>query len=302
MSGIENFRSGYVALVGRPNVGKSTLLNRLLQQKISITSHKPQTTRHRILGIKTTPDAQIMYVDTPGIHSAGQKSAINRYMNKTATSALADVDVVLFMIEALKWAPDDETVLRVVKGCKAPVLLLVNKIDQLKDKSALLPFIDSIATKNDFVQIIPISASKGDSVDHLESAVRTLLPLGTAYFPADQITDRSQRFLAAELVREKLMRSLGQELPYVLTVEIEEFKQQDQVLHISAVIWVERDGQKAIVIGKQGAQLKRIGELARKDMEVAFDSRVYLRLWVKVKQGWSNDERALRSLGYQDEP
>lgn len=293
-------RCGYVSIVGRPNVGKSTLMNRILGQKLSITSKKPQTTRHQILGIKTSGDKQVIYVDTPGLHLKEHK-AINRYMNKAASSALQDVDLVVFMVDRTKWTKEDDLVLEKVAASRAPVILAVNKVDQSKEKAALLPHLQVLSEKFDFKQIIPVSAKHGHNVDRLESLIDGFLPEGFHYFPEDQVTDRSQRFLAAELVREKLMRQLGEELPYSVTVEIEEFKSEKKVLHISALILVERSGQKKIVIGDKGEQIKIIGRDARKEMERLFDRKVMLNLWVKVKSGWSDDERALRSLGYRDE-
>ncbi|MEJ2345298.1 MAG: GTPase Era [Gammaproteobacteria bacterium] len=293
-------RCGFVAIVGRPNVGKSTLLNRIVGQKVSITSHRPQTTRHRIVGIKTAGETQYVYVDTPGLH-LGAKSAINRYMNRTASSALADVDVVLFVVEALRWTDEDENVASRLTSGRAPVILVVNKVDVLKDKSALLPYLEQVAGKGKFAEIVPVSAGTGTGLVDLERLVARRLPEGVHYFPEDQVTDRSERFLAAELVREKLMRMLRQELPYALTVEIERFREDEGVLHVDAVIWVERKGQKAIVIGKGGATLKEVGKQARLEMEAMFASKVFLRLWVKVKEGWADDERILRSLGYSDE-
>lgn len=296
----QDFRCGFVAIVGRPNVGKSTLLNRILGQKISITAHRPQTTRHRILGVKTGDTEQVIYVDTPGLHLGG-KRAINRYMNRAATSSISDVDVVVFVVDRTRWTEEDEHVLQRLAQTAVPVVLVVNKIDEIKDKQALLPHLAALAEKREFAAVIPLSARTGEGVDRLQTELRERLPVAAAFFPEDQVTDRSERFLAAELVREKLVRSLAQELPYATTVEIEKFTEENGVRHIHAVIWVERPGQKGIIIGKQGQQLKRIGEQARKDMEHAFGGKVFLQLWVKVRQGWSDDERALRSLGYQDE-
>lgn len=293
-------RSGYVAIVGRPNVGKSTLLNRILGQKLSITSRKPQTTRHQILGIKTEEDVQVMYVDTPGMHTS-QPKAINRYMNKAANNAVKDVDAIVFIIDRTKWTSEDEHVLKNIQYAKCPVILAVNKVDFLQDKEALLPFLQSVAEKREFAHIVPISAKLGHNVDQLETVIESLLPEGMHYFPEDQITDRSSRFLAAEIVREKLMRSLGDELPYTITVEIEEFSFSEGLLTISALILVERSGHKQIVIGDKGARLKQVGRDARMDMEKLFDCKVMLNLWVKVKAGWSDSERALKSLGYTDE-
>ena len=292
-----DFHCGYIALVGRPNVGKSTLLNRILGQKISITSRRPQTTRHRVLGIKTRPGAQLIYVDTPGIHDYSGR-AMNRHMNRTASSVLADVDVVVFLVDGLRWQPDDELVLQKLGQVRCPVILAVNKIDLLASRETLLPGLQALAEKYSFEQIIPISASKGDNVAALEAAIEELLPAAPPLFPEDQVTDRPVRFLAAELVREKLFRKLGRELPYGLAVEIEQFREEAGMSHIHALIWVERQSQKSIVIGKQGRMLKEIGQQARRDIEELVGGRVNLKLWVKVKEGWADDERALRSLGY----
>jgi GTP-binding protein Era len=292
-------RCGYVAIVGRPNVGKSTLLNYLLGQKISITSRKPQTTRHQVLGIKTEGNRQIIFVDTPGLHKGAAK-AINRYMNRAATNALRDVDLVLMVVDRTAWTEEDEMVLQHVSGSGLPILLVVNKIDLLEDKRALLPHLQQLEEKGSFRAILPLSALRRHNVDELEEEIVGLLPQSEHLFPEEQITDRSQRFLAAEIVREKIMRQLGDELPYAITVEIEEFSQAGGTLHISALIFVERKGQKKILIGEKGGRLRAIGTDARRDMELLFDSKVMLRLWVKVKSGWSDDERALRSLGYDD--
>jgi len=292
-------RCGYVAIVGRPNVGKSTLLNHLLGQKISITSRKPQTTRHQVLGIKTEDNHQIIFVDTPGLHKDAGK-AINRYMNRAASAAIRDVDLVVFVVDRTAWTEEDSIVLEQIEQSGLPTMLVVNKIDLLADKTELLPHLQSLAAKAEFSAILPVSALRQHNVDALEEQILTLLPESGHFFPEDQITDRSQRFLAAEIVREKIMRQLGDELPYSIAVEIEEFAQEGQVLHISAVIFVERTGQKRILIGDKGSRLRSIGMDARRDMEGLFDSKVMLRLWVKVKSGWSDDERALRSLGYDD--
>ncbi|OMH38125.1 GTPase Era [Motiliproteus sp. MSK22-1] len=295
----DNSRCGYVAIVGRPNVGKSTLLNHILGQKLSITSRKPQTTRHQILGIKTEEGDQVIYVDTPGLHKDSGK-AINRYMNRAASSALRDVDVVIFIVDRTQWTDEDQVVLEKLQHSRIPVILAVNKIDRINDKSTLLPHLKSLGEKMDFAEIIPISAENGQNLLLLEEQVLCRLPHGIHYFPEDQLTDRSSRFLAAEMVREKIMRQLGDELPYQVTVEIEEFGHDGRILHISALILVERDGQKNIVIGNKGERIKLIGQEARRDMERMFDSKVMLNLWVKVKSGWSDDERALRTLGYDD--
>ena len=294
-----DYRCGYVSIVGRPNVGKSTLLNHILGQKLAITSRKPQTTRHRMLGIVSRDKVQAIYVDTPGIHGEERK-AINRYMNKAATSALKDVDVVLFVVDGLKWSPDDELVLTKLQKVNVPVLLVINKVDTIEDKAALLPHIEQLSQRLAFVEVVPVSALKGHNLDKLHEAVGQRLPFSPPFYDEDQITDRSQRFLAAELVREKIMRQLGEEIPYEITVEIEEFKKEGKLLRISACILVERDGQKKIVIGDGGQRLKLIGTEARLDMVKLFDSKIMLSLWVKVKGGWSDDERALKSLGYGD--
>jgi GTP-binding protein Era len=291
------YRCGYIALVGRPNVGKSTLLNRILGQKISITSRRPQTTRHRVLGIKTLPHAQLVYVDTPGIHDFNGR-AMNRYMNRTASSVLADVDVVVLLVDGLRWTPDDELVLSKLAHAGSPVILAVNKVDLLEKREALLPGLQGLAEKYPFKEIIPISARKGDNVAALESCIEALLPEAPPFFPEDQVTDRSVRFLAAELVREKLFRKLGKELPYGLTVQIEEYRNEPGITHIHALIWVERDSQKTIVIGKGGRVLKEVGQQARQDIEDLIGNKVNLKLWVKIKEGWADDERALQSLGY----
>lgn len=294
-----DFRCGYVAIVGRPNVGKSTLLNHILGQKLSITSRKPQTTRHRILGIVTKDSTQTVYVDTPGIHGEERK-ALNRYMNRAAYSALRDVDLVLFVVDGLKWTTDDELVMEKIRDVSVPVLLVINKVDEVQDKEALLPRIEELTRLHGFAEVVPVSALRGHNVERLQEIVASRLPFSPPFFAEDQITDRSSRFLAAEIVREKIMRQLGDEVPYELTVEIEEFKEEGKLRRISALILVERDGQKAIVIGEGGQRLKRIGIDARQDMEKLFGGKVMLSLWVKVKGGWSDDERALKSLGYGD--
>jgi len=295
----DTFRCGYAALIGRPNTGKSTLLNRLIGQKISITSRRPQTTRHRVLGIKTTDSAQLIYVDTPGIHDFDGR-AMNRHLNRAAGSVLMDVDVIVFLVDGLRWTADDDLVLAKLATVKCPVILAVNKIDQLEDRETLLPGLQALALKREFQEIIPISATRGDNVPALEACIEALLPVSPPYFPQDQVTDRSERFLVAELVREKLFRKLARELPYGLTVEIESFKRERNITHIHALIWVERASQKSIVIGKQGRLLKGVGQQARRDIESLLGCKVNLKLWVKVKEGWADDERALRSLGYTD--
>lgn len=294
-------RCGYVTIVGRPNVGKSTLMNHILGQKLSITSKKPQTTRHQILGIKTEGALQVIYVDTPGLHIDNTGKALNRYMNKAASEALRHVDVVVFMVDRTAWTDEDNIVLEKLRNTRCPVILAVNKVDLLKDKSKLLPQLEQLAQKLEFAEIIPLSAEKGYNVDQLEAAVERHIPAGVHLYPEDQITDRSSRFVAAELVREKLMRNLGEEVPYGTTVEIEEFRHENGLLTISALILVEREGQKKIVIGNKGEMLKVIGRDSRLDMERMFDCKVMLNLWVKVKRGWADNDRALHSLGYRHE-
>lgn len=290
-------RCGYVAIVGRPNVGKSTLLNHLLQQKISITSRKPQTTRHTVLGIKTAGEVQILFVDTPGLHQNHSK-AINRYMNRAATGAIRDVDVVVFVVDKLVWNDEDDMVARRLQNIECPVIIAINKVDQVDDKSQLLPHIEALSARLPVDEIVPVSALRNDNLALLERLIVERLPAGQHFFPDDQITDRSSRFMAAEIVREKVTRQLGAELPYQMAVEIEEFKQEGRTAHIGALILVERDSQKRILIGDKGGRLKKIGSAARADMEALFQTKVMLKLWVKVKSGWSDDERALRSLGY----
>lgn len=295
------FRSGYIAVIGRPNVGKSTLINRILGQKLCITSRRPQTTRHRILGIKTTDVAQLIYVDTPGLHSDGKK-AMNRYLNRTAAASIEDVDVIAFVVDGQSWTEEDQRVLnRIEKDAKAPVVLVLNKIDKLADKATLLPKIEQLAAQYKFADVVPISARKGVNIETLETTLSALLPAGELIYDAEQLTDRSSRFLAAEMVREKLFRHLGQELPYSLTVEIEQFLEEGNLYRISAVIYVERSGQKSIVIGKKGELLKQVGQDAREDMEKLFGCKIFLQLWVKVREGWSDNERVLRNLGYNDD-
>ncbi len=295
-----NKHCGLVAIVGRPNVGKSTLLNHLIGDKISITSRKPQTTRHRITGILTEGKLQIVFLDTPGLHR-NEARAINRHMNRAASSSLQDVDAIIFVVDADIWNEDDDLVLSKIKTSRAPVFLFINKIDKLANKEALLPLLAKYSTLMTFKEIIPGSALKGKQLPQLKKTLLSVIPQAEFMFPDDFITDRSERFMAAEIVREKLMRSLGDELPYSTTVEIEKFKvNAKQIVEIYALILVERKGQKKIVIGEKGLHLKRIGTDARMDMEKLFGQKVFLKLWVKVKEGWADDERALKSLGYTD--
>ncbi|MDE0875107.1 MAG: GTPase Era [Porticoccaceae bacterium] len=291
---------GYVAIVGRPNVGKSTLLNHLLGQKLCITSRKPQTTRHTLLGIKTEGDFQMIFVDTPGIHT-NQERAINRVMNRSAASVIADVDVVIFVVDRFEWSEADEYVAKYLSNNDVPLIVAVNKVDMIDDKEALLPHLKFLSSKVDAKEYIPLSALRRTNLDELEIKIKGYIPQKMHLYPEDQITDRSEKFLAAEIVREKITRQLGAEVPYQVTVEIEEFRAEKKITHISALILVERDGQKKIIIGTNGERLKKIGEQARADIESLLGCKVMLRTWVKVRSGWSDDERALRSLGYMDE-
>ncbi|MBO6566325.1 MAG: GTPase Era [Pseudomonadales bacterium] len=294
-----NTRCGYVAIIGRPNVGKSTLLNRLIGQKISITSKKPQTTRHNLLGIKTTDEAQILFVDTPGIHSV-EPRAINRYMNRAALSALRDVDAVLFLIDREKFSDDDDKVAELFRKAPGKKVLVINKIDLLTNKSKLLPMLQKLQASFPDAVLVPVSAEKGSNVDELEKVIVNALPESPFFYGEEQITDRSERFLVAEVIREKLMRQLGDELPYSLTIQVDRFEEEETIAHIDATIFVEKDGQKRILIGKSGDKLKRVGIDARTDIEELIQKKVMLNTWVKVKSGWSDDERAIKSLGYDD--
>jgi GTP-binding protein Era len=296
----DDYRCGYIALIGRPNVGKSTLLNHLIGQKLSITSRKPQTTRHQILGIKTTQDTQYVFVDTPGLHKGG-KQALHRYLNRAAQSIIQDMNVIVFVVEAMQWTEEDELVLTYISQTECPVILVINKIDLVKDKDSLLPYIENVSSKYNFSGVVPVAANKNIQLNELLQQIKTCLPLSEAFYPEDQLTTRSSRFVAAEMIREKLVRALGDELPYATTVEIEKYDDSEKLLSIYAVIWVERDNQKAIVIGKNGERLKKIGSQARKDLQNFFGKKVNLKTWVKVRQGWSDDERALQQLGYIDE-
>jgi GTPase len=323
-------KSGYVAIIGRPNVGKSTLLNALVGKKISITSRKPQTTRHQILGIKTIDPVQAIYIDTPGFHKT-EKNAMNRYMNRLAHSVIADADVIIFMIDAVHWYEEDEWILnqlkqdsanqlkqdsskqlkhesanqliqdsaKQLKQASAPVILVINKMDLIKNKAVLLPFIEKLQSQFNFADIVPLSARKPNNVHDLEEIILNRLPAGPHLFPANQVTDKSERFQAAELIREKLILATGQEVPYSTTVVIEAFKQEKKLLRISALIWVEREGQKPIVIGKNGERLKKIGMAARKDLEKLFNKKVFLQLWVKIKEDWTNNDTFLSRLGFE---
>jgi GTP-binding protein Era len=291
-------KSGFAAIIGRPNVGKSTLLNALLGEKISIISPKPQTTRWQVMGIKIVDDAQIIFVDTPGINRE-QKRAMNRYLNRIASSVLKDADVILFLVDALSWRGEDEMVLDILKHTDKPVILVINKIDLVKDKGELLPVINKLKEKYPFQHIVPISALDADNLAALETEIIQFLPQGPMLFPEDQITDKSLRFQIAELIREKIIQNTEEEIPYAVSVEIEELKQEPELTTIHAVIWVERQGQKIIVIGKNGERLKKIGTAARRDIERLTGNKVFVRLWVKIKENWTDDDRTLRSFGYE---
>jgi GTP-binding protein Era len=293
----KGFRCGHLAIVGRPNVGKSTLLNRLVGQKISIVSRKAQTTRHRITGVLTRPGQQFVFVDTPGFQIK-HKNALNRLMNRGVSQALHDVDVVLLVIEAGRFTEDDKRILAMIPEGKT-VLLVINKIDRLADKQRLLPFIAEMAKVHPFAEIVPVCAASGIGGEELLDAAARYLPESTPLFGEDDLTDRSERFLAAEFLREKLFRRLGEELPYGMTVEIERFEQEGALRRINAAIIVDKPAHKAIVIGRGGEQLKAIASDARRDLEKLFDGKVFLEVWVKVKGGWADDERALKSLGYE---
>lgn len=306
-----DFKSGFVAIVGRPNVGKSTLMNHILGQKLSITSRKPQTTRHKIVGIDSREKSQAVFVDTPGMHKK-EVRAINKMMNRAASSALRDVNLVLFVIDADKWTQNDELVLEKLKNAEMPVILIINKIDTFQNKNSTLPLILEREKLMNFAEIVPVSALQGANLEHLRDTIEKYLPFQPPLYAMDQLTDRSERFLASEIIREKIMRQLGEELPYDLTVQIESFKTEEPILnektgrmkpactYIDATIYVDRSSQKAIVIGDKGTKLKKIGMDARADMEKMFEEKIMLTLWVKVKGGWSDDERALKSLGYSD--
>jgi GTP-binding protein Era len=293
------FRSGFVALAGRPNVGKSTLLNALVGQKLSIVTPRPQTTRHRVIGLLQLPEAQIAFVDTPGLHH-GPRRALNRSMNRTAAAAVGEADVVLLVVEAMKWTTEDDLALERISSVGHATVAVVNKVDRVRPRERLLPFLAQLADRHTFKEIVPISASKGDNLAALRKLIVALLPQGEAMFPRDQLTDRSMNFRIAETIREKLTLELVEELPYGVAVEVEQIEvEEDGRKAVSAVIWVDRAGQKPIVIGAQGARLKRIGRAARLELNALFKERFHLILWVKVRQDWADDARALRQLGME---
>jgi len=292
-----SFQSGFIAVVGRPNVGKSTLINELIGQKLSITSHKPQTTRHRIHAIDTQTTYQMIFVDTPGIH-IGKKKAINSYMNKTASSSISEVDMILWLVEALKWTKEDQRVMEHLTKIEVPIILCVNKIDNLNTKDEILPYLENLGEKFQANEVFPLSAFNKNHTNDLRKVILKYLPQQKALFESDYLTDRSQRFVVAEFIREKLMRNLSNELPYDLTVEIEKFDLDGKMYRIAARIFVDKPSQKSIVIGAKGEMLKKIGQESRISIEGFLESKVFLELWVKVRQGWPNDKRALASLGY----
>jgi len=294
---INEFRCGYITIVGRPNVGKSTLLNSLLDQKLSITSRKPQTTRWHILGIKSEKNHQAIYIDTPGLLD-NKNNALTRHMRKEVLNSLDRVDVVVFVIESLIWTKEDEFVLELLGNLQTPVILAINKIDKIRNKVKLLPFMEMVSKTGKFVDVIPMSASKRINMQELEQSVFSRLPRAAAEYPEEQITDRNERFYAGEFIREKLMRQLGDEIPYRMAVTVDEFSLKNKLLYINAVIWVEKEGQKRIIIGKDGIVLKKAGTSARKDMEAMFGHRVHLQTRVKVKKKWTDDMKAVKQFGY----
>ena len=295
----QDYHCGFVAVVGRPNVGKSTLVNRIVGRKLSITSSRPQTTRHRILGVVTSDTSQIVLVDTPGMHR-GRRRALNRYMNRVATKALVGVDLVAMVVEATGWTPDDDPVMERVVEEAAPTVLVVNKIDRVRCREAILPLLGDAARRHDFAAIVPVCARTGENLNRLESVVESRLPIGPPVFPQEQFTDRSERFLVTEIVREKLIRRLGQELPHRLTVEIERLVEREERTEINALVWVERKQHKAIVIGRNGGRLKDAGTAARLEISRMLGRPIHLEIWVKVRAGWSDDELALQGLGFAE--
>jgi GTPase len=297
---MKEFRTGYVSIIGRPNVGKSTLLNQLVDQKLSIVSRKPQTTRWNLHGIKTSSDSQIIFIDTPGLQKQ-PKLALNRHMNREVSNSLDHIDIILFVVEALKWNDLDENVISLLKNISsAKLYLVINKVDKILDKNELLSYIDTVSSQIDFKEIIPVSAIKGSGLTELESLVTTNLPVAPPLFPEDQVTDRNERFFAAEFIREQLISRLSDELPYRLSITIDDFKDEKNVIHIHACIWVEKKGQKSIVIGKEGKVLKAVGKAARQELESLYDKKVNLKTWVKVKTKWADSEQALKQFGYYE--
>lgn len=296
----KTYRSGFVSLIGKPNVGKSTLINKLVGRKISITSRRPQTTRHRILGIRTEPDAQVILVDTPGLHRYDKKM-LNRVINRTARNSLAGVDVLVMVINATGWTSEDNLPFELAAGQKVPVILAINKVDRLKDKSRLLPLIDGVRKRFDFDEIVPVSALSGYNVEQLYGLLSARLPVAPQCFPDGQVTDKSTQFVVSELVREQLFRQLGEELPYVTAVKIEHYHEDEVQIRLQANIWVEKTSHKGIVIGRDGGRLKTIGTNARRQIECFADKKAHLELWVKIRGGWRDDNGALEGLGYSED-
>jgi len=295
-----NTKCGTIAITGRPNVGKSTLLNQLIGQKLCITAHKPQTTRHAILGINTKDDTQFIYIDTPGMHRSGKRT-LNRVLNKTASSAATGADVLVLVVQAMTFNEDDQLALEIVMQQDLPWLLAINKVDNVNPKEKMLPWLSDLEAAKHAHAVVPLSAKRGQNVDLLEGEIKARLPEAPFQYDEEEFTDRSSKFLASELVREQLTRFLAQELPYAISVEIEKFEESEDITRISAIIWVEKASQKSIVIGKNGANLKEIGSRARSSMQGLFDCKIYLQLWVKVKDGWSDDAAMIRSLGYESD-
>jgi GTP-binding protein Era len=296
---MSEFRSGFVALAGRPNVGKSTLLNSLIGQKLSIVTPKPQTTRHRLIGLAQWPEGQVAFIDTPGLHLGGRR-ALNRAMNRTAAAALADADLVLFVVQSLQWTDEDELALARIREARRPVVAVVNKIDRTRPRERLLPYLQELAARHDFRELVPVSALKGQNLEDLRRVVIAGLPVGEPMFPADQLTDRSVNFRIAEGIREKLTLELVEELPYGIAVEVEQIEVlEDGRKSVSAVIWVDRPGHKPIVIGADGSRLKRVGRAARLELNRLLGEQLHLTLWVKVREDWADDARALRQLGLE---
>ncbi len=292
------FRAGFIAVAGRPNVGKSTLMNALVGRKISIVTPKPQTTRRRVLGVKTLPDAQLIFVDTPGLHS-GEKRAINRSMNRAAVAAASEADLCLFVVEALQWGEVDEQALQRLISLERPIGLVVNKLDKARPRERLLPFLQEMQDRHAFLFMVPVSAYKAENLAELEKLIKENLPESPMLFPADQVTDQDEALRASEFVREQLIIALREEVPYSVAVQVDECVMDGTMLRVTATIWVEREGQKAIVIGQGGVLLKQVGKGARLEMEREFGCKVFLRMWVKVRENWADDERALATLGFE---
>ena len=292
-----DFRCGFVAVIGRPNVGKSTLINAIVGSKVSIVTPKPQTTRHRIVAVHTQENSQILFIDTPGLHHNATK-AMNRMMNRTATSALSDADLILFLCEANRWTREDEAALKKVVDCGVPAIAVLNKIDKVHPREVLLQTIAEMSDRADFREVVPLSAKNGHNLDRLLSLIPEFLPRSVPLFPEDMRTDRSEHFHTTELIREKLMLSLRQEVPYGLTVQIERYEEEPEGIAITAIIWVERDSQKGIVVGKGGKHLKKVGREARLELKKKLGVPVHLELWVKVKENWADSDKELQRLGY----